>query len=107
MDGSVDLRSLYPFLPFARSTYTRAAAIIAGSSHTWAELAAHGEKTFFLPENGIEGALCSRATGGRGPGSRLELIFVGGLIRWKACDLALTGRDVALARRVGSFYGDR
>ena len=44
------LRPVYRFLPFARSTYRRAAAIIAGSSHTYAELIAHGEKLFFLPE---------------------------------------------------------
>jgi glycosyltransferase involved in cell wall biosynthesis len=97
------LRSLYPFLPFARSTYTRAAAIIAGSSHTWAELAVHGKKTFFLPENGIDGALCSRALGRREPGRRLELIFVGGLIRWKACDLALRGATSLLREGLARF----
>ena len=44
-----DLRSFYRFLPFARSTYRNAAAIIAGSSHTYAEFAAHREKLFFVP----------------------------------------------------------
>src|SRR4029077_6201946 len=34
------LRSLYRFLPFARSTYRDAAAIMAGSSQTYAEFAA-------------------------------------------------------------------
>src|SRR4029077_5260274 len=49
-----NLRSFYRFLPFARSTYRNPAAIIAGSSHTYAEFAAHREKLFFVPgENGI------------------------------------------------------
>jgi len=96
------LRSLYPFLPFARSTYRRAAAIIAGSSHTCAELSSHNEKLFFLPENGIEGALCSRPSGSRSGGT-LELIFVGGLIRWKACDLALRAAATLLLEDLAHF----
>jgi glycosyltransferase involved in cell wall biosynthesis len=97
------LRSLYPFLPFARSTYRRAAAIIAGSSHTCEELSAHNEKLFFLPENGIEGALCSRTLRSRDSGATLELIFVGGLIRWKACDLALRGAASLLREGLARF----
>ena len=97
------LRSLYPFLPFARSTYRRAAAIIAGSSHTCAELAAHREKLFFLPENGVDGALCSRTSGRREPDAKLELIFVGGLIPLKACDLALQGAAPLLREHLAHF----
>jgi len=85
------LRNLYRFLPFARSTYRCAAAIIAGSSQTYAELAAYREKLFFLPENGVDGSLCSRTLRSREHGAKLELIFVGGLVPWKACDLALRG----------------
>src|SRR5262249_53981404 len=36
-----NLRYLYRILPFARSTYRDAAAIIAGSSHTYSEFAAY------------------------------------------------------------------
>src|SRR5262249_13745457 len=85
------LRRLYPFLPFARSTYMRAATITAGSSHAYVELAAHGERLFFPPENGVDSSLCSRAAHKREPGAKLELIFIGGLVSWKACDLALRG----------------
>jgi glycosyltransferase involved in cell wall biosynthesis len=85
------LRGIYPYLPFARSTYRRAAAVIAGSSHTFAELEAHGDKLFFLPENGVDGSLCCRTTQVGDSDTKLELVFVGGLIRWKACDLALRG----------------
>jgi glycosyltransferase involved in cell wall biosynthesis len=97
------LRNLYPFLPFARSTFRRAAAVIAGSSHTYAELAAHREKLFFLPENGIDSALCSGILRSREPGTKLELIFVGSLIPWKACDLALRGAATLLRDELARF----
>lgn len=97
------LRSLYPILPFARSTYRCAAAVIAGSSHTCTELAAHRERLFFLPENGVAASLCSCASRRREPGAGLKLIFVGGLIRWKACDLALRGAAPLLREHVASF----
>lgn len=87
------LRGLYKYLPFARSTYAKSSAIIAGSSHTFAEFAAHQHKLFFVPgENGIDPALLAgapRAASGRG--DVLQLVFVGRLIPLKACDLALRG----------------
>jgi glycosyltransferase involved in cell wall biosynthesis len=97
------LRKLYPFLPFARSTYRRAAAIIAGSSHTYAELAVHREKLFFLPENGIDRSICVRTLRSREPGTKLELIFIGSLIPWKACDLALRGAATLLRDGLAHF----
>jgi glycosyltransferase involved in cell wall biosynthesis len=97
------LRKLYPFLPFARSTYRRAGAIIAGSSHTYAELVAHREKLFFLPENGIDCSLCPGTLRKREPAAKLELMFVGGLIRWKACDLALQGAAPLLREHLALF----
>ena len=83
------LRNLYRFLPFARSTYRDAAAIIAGSSQTYAEFAAYSDKLFFLPENGVSRSLCSGAVRSSECDGKLELIFVGGLAPYKACDLAL------------------
>lgn len=85
------LRGVYRYLPFASSTYAKAAAIIAGSSHTFAEFAAYRDKLFFVPgENGIDPTLFN----GRVPPpasceGMLRLIFVGRLIPLKACDLAL------------------
>jgi glycosyltransferase involved in cell wall biosynthesis len=99
----LSLRSLYPLLPFARSTYRCAAAIIAGSSHTYSELAAHHEKLFFLPENGIEGSMCYRTLRTPEPETGLELIFVGGLIPLKACDLALKGAATLLRENLARF----
>ena len=43
------LRNLYRFLPFARSTYRNAAAIIAASSQTYAEFAAVSRQIIFCP----------------------------------------------------------
>jgi glycosyltransferase involved in cell wall biosynthesis len=83
------LRKLYRVLPFARSTYRNAAAIITASSQTYAEFAEYREKLFFVTENGIPRSLCSDVSHRRERGARLELIFVGGLIPCKACDLAL------------------
>ena len=85
-----NLRSFYRFLPFARSTYRNAAAIIAGSSHTYSEFAAYREKLFFVPgENGINPSLYTGASRNSRHIDKLELIFVGALVPYKACDLAL------------------
>jgi glycosyltransferase involved in cell wall biosynthesis len=85
-----NLRSFYRLLPFARSTYRDAAAIIAASSHTYNEFAAYREKLFFVPgENGIDPAFYENALRGLAHSDKLELIFVGGLVPYKACDLAL------------------
>jgi glycosyltransferase involved in cell wall biosynthesis len=84
-----NLRNLYRFLPFARSTYRNAAAIIAASSQTYAEFAMYRDKLFFVPEPGIGRSQCSHDSRSLQPGAKLDLIFVGGLIPCKACDLAL------------------
>ncbi len=86
---SFGLRKLSRFLPYARSTYRHSAAIIAASSHMRAELAAHRDKLFFVPENGIARSLCAADTRRPEPGARLELIFIGALVRRKACYLGL------------------
>lgn len=86
-----ELRALYRFMPFARSTYTRAAAIIAGSSQSYAEFSAFRDKMFFLPENGVDRSHCSRPAASPNRAAKLELIFLGSLIPLKACDLALRG----------------
>lgn len=85
-----NLRNFYRVLPFARSTYRNAAAIIAGSSHTYNEFAAYREKLFFVPgENGISPPLDTSVLRSSQRSDKLELVFVGGLVPYKACDLAL------------------
>jgi glycosyltransferase involved in cell wall biosynthesis len=87
------LRDLYRFLPFARSTYAKASAIIAGSSHTCTEFARYRDKVFYVPgENGVDSSLIQERPVSRSKSTeRLELIYVGRLVPYKACDLALRG----------------
>ena len=99
-NGYFGVRKLYRFLPFARSTYRHAAAIIAASSHMRAEFAAYRDKLFFVPENGIARSLCVADSRSPEPGAKLELIFVGGLVRRKACYLGLRAAASASARAI-------
>jgi glycosyltransferase involved in cell wall biosynthesis len=87
------LRGCYRYMPFARSTYQKAAAIIAGSSHTFSEFATYRDKLFFVPgENGLESSLFeARSNAARGKERQLMMVFVGRLIPLKACDIALRG----------------
>jgi glycosyltransferase involved in cell wall biosynthesis len=97
------LRSLYRFLPFARSTYRHATAIMAGSSHTYGEFAAYRDKLFFVPENGVCRSLCLRAAPSSERNGKLELIFVGNLVPFKACDLALRAAAPLLRNDLARF----
>jgi len=98
-----NLRNLYRFLPFARSTYRNAAAIIAASSQTYAEFAEYSDKLFFVPEPGIGRSQCSGNPRSLEPGAKLDLIFVGGLIPCKACDLALRAAAPLLRSDLARF----
>src|SRR5438094_1545382 len=79
-----NLRKLYRYLPFARSTYRHAAAIIAASSQTYSEFAEYSNKLFFVPEPGIARSLCYGDSLTPARRAQLELIFVGGLVHRKA-----------------------
>jgi glycosyltransferase involved in cell wall biosynthesis len=83
------LRRFYRFLPFSRSTYRNVSAIIAASSQSCAEFAEYRDKVFFVPENGVDNLFWSVDVGTTQCGDKLKLVFVGGLIPCKACDLAL------------------
>jgi len=98
-----NLRSLYRFMPFAQATYRNAAAIIAASSQTCAEFDAYREKVFFVPENGLAESLCFGDTRSLEPNAKLELIFVGGLIPCKACDLGLRAAAPLLRNDLAHF----
>ncbi len=98
-----NLRDLYRYLPFARSTYRHAAAIIVASSQTYSEFAEYCDKLFFVPEPGIARSLCYGDSRNPKPGAKLELIFVGGLVPRKACDLALRAAAPLLRKDLASF----
>lgn len=97
------LRNLYRFLPFARSTYRNATAIIAASSQTYAEFSEYSDKLFFVPEPGFGSSLCSGDTRPPEPSPKLDLIFVGGLIPCKACDLGLRAAAPLLRSGLARF----
>jgi glycosyltransferase involved in cell wall biosynthesis len=84
-----NFRNLYRYFPFARSTYRYATAIIAASSQTYSEFISYLGKVFFVPEPGIARSLCLDDSRNPAPNAKLELIFVGGLVPRKGCDLAL------------------
>lgn len=97
------LRNLHAYLPFARATYRHAAAIIVASSNTHSEFAAYRDKLFFIPENGIRRVLCCEDTRKQEPGAKLKLIFVGGLVPRKACDLGLRAAAAFLRNGMAHF----
>jgi glycosyltransferase involved in cell wall biosynthesis len=96
-------RNLYRFLPFARSTYRHAAAIIAASSQTYSEFEGYRDKLFFVPEPGIGRSVFSDESPRPERGAKLELIFVGALVPRKACDLALRGAATLLRDDLAHF----
>lgn len=97
------LRNAYQHLPFARATYRHATAIIAASSQVCAEFAAYRDKVFFVPEPGIAESLCLADTRAPEPDAKLDLIFVGGLVPRKACDLALRAAAPLLRSHLARF----
>lgn len=98
-----NLRNLYRFLPFARSTYRNAAAIIVASSQTYTEFARYRDKLFFVPENGVGDSVCHNDGRHAEPGDKLELMFVGGLVPRKGCDLALRAAAPLLRSGLACF----
>jgi len=98
-----NLRKFYRLMPFAQSTYRGAAAIIAGSSHSYAEFATYKDKLFFVPENGVNRTLCSENGRHSGSGTVLEMIFLGALVPYKACDLALRAAATILRDGLAHF----
>ena len=98
-----NLRNLYRYLPFTRSTYRHAAAIIAASSQTHSEFTEYSDKLFFVPEPGIARSLCFGDSRSPRPDGKLELIFVGGLVPLKACDLALRAAAHLLRNDLARF----
>ena len=100
---SFGLRKLYQFMPFVRSTYRHATAIIAAVSHLRNELAPYSDKMFFIPENSISRSMCVADSRSPAPGAKLEFIFVGGFVRRKACYLGLRAAAPLLRKGLAHF----
>ena len=96
-------RRLYPYVPFARSTFRHAAAIIIASYHMRSQFTAYQDMLFFVPENGIAASLCLDDTRTQRPDAKLELIFIGGLVPRKACYLGLLAAAPLLREGLARF----
>ncbi len=84
------LRPMYKSLPYYRSTYRRAAGVIAGSRHTESEIppSPHGLR-FYMPENGIDPRRFPLADGWSPPTGRFRFVSVGRLVPLKGLLLTL------------------
>jgi glycosyltransferase involved in cell wall biosynthesis len=102
-EKNFSLRNLYRFMPFSRSTYRCASAIILAASHMRNEFGAYSEKLFFIPENGIARSQCTVDSRKQEAGAKLQLIFVGGLVRRKACYLGVRGAASLLRTNAAHF----
>lgn len=88
----VPVRGAYKILPYHRSTYANAAAVIAGSLHTAREIPrSFSGLRFYLPENGLdpERFPISGSWSEPAPGERFRFITVGRLVPYKGMDLVL------------------
>lgn len=96
------LRDLYRYAPYSASTYRNAAAVVVGSSQTWGEHVDIADRLFFVPENGIDEKL---ALPREVPAEHLplQLIFVGRLVPFKACDIALKASAQLLKAGLAHF----
>jgi hypothetical protein len=72
---------------------------IAGSSQTYAEFAAYRERLFFVPENGISRSLLAGARCNSGREEKLELIFIGGVVRTRLA-ISRCGRPFLLCKGI-------
>jgi glycosyltransferase involved in cell wall biosynthesis len=86
------LRTLYRYLPFARSTYRHADAILSSFAHTAADLdAADPAKTISVPEIGFDPELFHDA-GRKTPfsgGGPFRFLFAGRLVPYKVAEVAV------------------
>ncbi len=97
-----NLRFLYLYFPFARSTYRDASAIVAGSSHTYSEYTEYRDKLFFVPENGVAD-IGDWVKPPRDPSRKLQLLSVGRHMPMKAVDLAIKGAAPFMKKGLADF----
>jgi glycosyltransferase involved in cell wall biosynthesis len=84
------VRQLHRYLPFYRSTYSRATAILAAFSHTRDDLPSYvdRDKVILLPEVGIDPTLFNGEP--RTPATEpMKFVFVGRLVPYKCCDVVV------------------
>ena len=82
------VRGARKLLPGYRSTRSAAAALLAGSSYVWEDLAPYRARTVYLPENAIDPERFRGVTRPR-PGGPLRIVFVGRLVPLKGVDMLI------------------
>lgn len=86
------VRNLSRRMPYWRSTYTKASAVISGSRDTWRQLeSVAGDRHIYMPRNGVDVSQFQFTTrpGARDSSRPLHLLFVGRLVPYKGCDMVL------------------
>ncbi len=87
------VRSAYKLLPYYKSTRKHASAILVASGHTREQLPTGCEdRTFYVPENGIDPARFSQVRQANTDGP-LRAVYLGRLVAYKGADMLL---DAAL-----------
>lgn len=90
------LRALHRAVPGYASTRRSAAAILAGSLATLAQVPGrYRDKCFYLPENGIDPSRFPHPAP-RAAAPPLRALFVGRLVPYKGCDIAIDAAAPAL-----------
>lgn len=111
-EGLRKLRNVYKYLPYARSTYDKAAAVLCAFSHTRADLPrVEDARIVSFPEIGFDPAIFhaqgALPAGSRGEG-RLNFLYAGRLVPYKLPELpirAFAGSE-ALRRHHLHVVGD-
>ena len=88
------LRNLYKYLPFARSTYDRAAAVLTAFDHTRADLTrVEDARIVRVPEIGFDPdifhAKGAKPAGRRGADGKLHFLYAGRLVPYKLPELPI------------------
>ena len=84
------VRSAYRFLPYSRTAYRKAGAILAAFDHTINDLKlSDNSRVFNIFEVGFDPELFS-SPAQRQPGQQITFLFVGRLVPYKCADIAVT-----------------
>jgi glycosyltransferase involved in cell wall biosynthesis len=84
------VRQAYRYLPYHAKTYRHAAAIMAGFSHTIADLPGSvRDRTIDFAEVGFDPEVFAGASSPRPPRERLTLLYAGRLVPYKCPDVAV------------------
>lgn len=98
------VRGVHRLLPNRGATFAAASAILAGSRHTASEVPARfAGKVIYMPENGIDPARFGHVADPP-RGDVLRLCFIGRLVPYKGCDMAIEAAAPLL--RVGKAHLD-